>query len=266
MASFASPLRAFAFAFGLGACMVARVALAADDTAYGRVLERHVRPGTVDGVRSTLVDYRALATDPDYPAALRDLASAQPDALRGDAERFAFWANAYNLLTIKTVVDRYPIASIKDAGSFLSPIWKRKVGTVAGREMTLDEIEHDILRKQLREPRVHFAIVCASLSCPDLRAEPYVAERLHAQLDEQTRAFLGNPGKGLVPGEDGRSGRVSSIFKWFADDFAPAGGVATFVRTHAPPDVAARIAQLDDAGIAYLDYDWSLNDTARAAR
>lgn len=249
----------------LAMSLVARPAAAADDTPYARLLAKHLRPGTVDGVRSMLVDYRALAADPDYQAALRNLASADPEALATDAERFAFWVNAYNLLAIETVVDRYPIASIKDAGSFLFPVWKRKVGTVGGRAMSLDEIEHGILRKRFREPRVHFAIVCASLSCPDLRAEPYVAERLDAQLAEQTSAFLGNPTKGLVPGEDGRSARVSSIFRWFADDFADAGGVAAFVRAHAPSAVAARIAGLDDAGLTYLDYDWSLNDAARAA-
>jgi len=235
----------------------------AADTAYARILARHVRPGTVDGIRSNLVDYGALARDPDYARAVDDLARARPEALASEAERLAFWIDAYNLLAIETVVDRYPIAGIKDAGSLLWPIWKRKVGVVAGEERSLDEIEHGILRKEFREPRIHFAIVCASLSCPDLRAEPYVAERLDAQLAEQTRAFLGNETKGLAPGGEGRSARVSPIFDWFARDFAPAGGVAAFVRANAPPDVAPRVAGLTDGDLAYLDYDWSLNDAAR---
>jgi len=252
-------------ALGLAAALAASVAKADDTTAYGRLLAKHVRPGTVDGIRGNLVDYRALAADPDYATALRDLAAAEP-AVLDEKARFALWANAYNLLAIKTVVDRYPIASIKDGGSFLSPIWKRKVGAVAGQEFSLDEIEHGVLRKEFHEPRVHFAIVCASLSCPDLRAEPYVAERLDAQLDEQARSFLANAGKGLAPGDDGKSARVSSIFKWFRDDFAPAGGVAAYLRAKAPPEVAARVAGLTDDGLAYLDYDWTLNDAARDAR
>jgi hypothetical protein len=256
------------------ALSAAGVAGADDATAYGRVLARHVRPGQVDGIASNLVDYGALAGDPDYARAVQDLATARPEALGGVSrgeqdrpqagERFAFWANAYNLLAIKTIVDRYPIEGIKDAGSFLSPVWKRKVGTVAGREYALDEIEHGILRKEFSEPRVHFALVCASLSCPDLRREPYDGARLEQQLAEQTRAFLGNPSKGVSLGEGGDDVRVSAIFEWFAKDFAAAGGGAAFVRRHAPPDVAARLARIDDGDLSYLDYDWSLNDAARA--
>jgi len=253
-----------AVALGCAAALSAGSAGAADDGAYGRVLARHVRRGTVDGITGNLVDYGALAADPDYARAVADLATARPETLAGEDERFAFWTNAYNLLAIKTIVDRYPIDGIKDAGSFLSPIWKRKVGTVAGQERSLDEIEHGILRKEFREPRVHFALVCASLSCPDLRAEPYVAERLDAQLAEQVRAFLGNPGKGLAIPDDGDGVRVSSIFDWFARDFAPAGGVAAFVRAEAPPEVASRLGGLTDDDLSYLPYDWNLNDAARA--
>ena len=103
------------------------------------------------------------------------------------------------------------------------------------------------------------AHVCASLSCPDLRAEPYGA----AALDEQTAHFLTNPTKGLEPGLDGRTARISSIFRWFTADFAAGGGVVAFIRAKAGPDVAGRIRLLTDAGLAYLDDDWSLNDTAR---
>lgn len=112
---------------------------------------------------------------------------------------------------------------------------------------------------------MHFAIVCASLSCPDLRPEPFEAARLAGQLDGQVAAFLSNPTKGLQPGHDGRTARVSSIFKWFARDFEGSGGVAAFIRAKAGPEVATRIRALTDAGLSYLDYDWSLNDTARVS-
>ena len=244
--------------------LLASVASAhAADDAYAKLLSAHVRPGTVSGIRLMLVDYRAVKADPLYAEALGALARAEPTALARERDRLAFWINAYNLLAIKAVVDQYPTASIRDGGSFLRPIWKRRIGEVGGAEYSLDEIEHGILRKRFREPRVHFAIVCASLSCPDLRAEPYGAAALEAQLDEQTARFLANPTKGLETGPDGRTARVSSIFRWFAADFSAGGGVAAFIRAKAGPDVVGYIRLLTDASLAYLDYDWSLNDTAR---
>jgi hypothetical protein len=224
-----------------------------------------VRPGVVGGIKLALVDYRAVKADPAYAQALNALAESRPDALTSDAERIAFWVNAYNLAAIKAVLDQYPTKSVKDGGSLLSPIWKKKVVTVARTVYSLDDIEHGILRKAFREPRVHFAIVCASLSCPDLRAEPFEAARLDAQLDQQAAAFLSNVTKGLEPGADGKTTRVSSIFKWFAGDFAASGGVAAFIRAKSSPAVAARLGALTDAGLSYLDYDWSLNDIARSS-
>jgi Protein of unknown function, DUF547 len=257
-------LAGFLVAAPLAGGIVPATRAAADDGAYARLLQAHVRPGTINGIRLAAVDYAALKADPLYAAALRDLATSRLDRLADERERFAFWANAYNLLAIKAVLDQYPTRSIRDGGSLLKPIWKKKVGAVAGREYALDDIEHGILRREFKEPRVHFAVVCASLSCPDLRPEPFVAERLDAQLDDQTRAFLANPTKGMVPGPDGKTARVSSIFKWFREDFAEAGGAAAFIRAKAAPAEGSRVAGLTDAGLAYLDYDWSLNDTARA--
>jgi hypothetical protein len=237
---------------------------AAGDSAYARLLAAHVRPGVVSGTTLSLVDYRAVKDGPTYAQALGELATAHPETLARESDRFAFWANAYNLLAIKAVVDQYPVSSIKDGGSLLQPIWKKPIGVVAGKQYALVDIENGILRKEFHEPRVHFAIVCASLSCPDLRREPYDGARLDAQLDDQARGFLANPGKGLVPGADGKTAQVSSIFKWFRDDFAPAGGVAAFVRAKADPAVADHIRGLTDAGLSYLSYDWSLNDLARS--
>jgi uncharacterized membrane protein YdjX (TVP38/TMEM64 family) len=246
----------------LGPSLPAR---AAADDAYARLLRAHVRPGVVAGIRLNLVDYRAVRADPAYAAALDALARAGAGALRDDAERLAFWINAYNLLAIKAVLDHYPTRSIRDGGSLLSPIWTKKITAVGGTSYSLDDIEHGILRKTFREPRVHFAIVCASLSCPDLRPEPFEAARLEAQLGEQTAAFLANQSKGLLPGPAGKTARVSAIFRWFADDFAGAGGVARFIRAHARGEARMRIDTLTDGGLSYLDYDWSLNDTARVS-
>jgi len=235
------------------------------DDAYARLLKAHVRPGVVSGIRLNLVDYRAVKADPAFDAALAALAETKSTSLATGAERLAFWMNAYNLLAIKAVLDQYPTASIRDGGGLFTPVWRKKVGVVGGATYALDEIEHGILRKTFKEPRVHFAIVCASLSCPDLRPEPFEGSRLDAQLGEQTVAFLSNPAKGLQPGPDGKTARVSSIFKWFSGDFEGAGGPAAFIRAQSSPDVAGRIRALTDAGLSYLGYDWSLNDTARAS-
>ena len=241
----------------------ATLAHAADSSAYAQLLAAHVKPGTINGIRLNVVDYRAIGRDSNYAKSLQEIATARPEQLRSQEERLVFWINAYNLLAIKAVLDQYPAKSIKDGGSLFQSIWKKKVGTVAGMEYALDDIENGILRKDFREPRIHFAIVCASLSCPDLRAEPYTADRLDAQLDEAARAFLANPAKGSVPGPDGKTAKVSSIFKWFGDDFGVVGGVSKFILTKADPGGAARIAGLTDAGLSYLEYDWSLNDDAR---
>jgi uncharacterized membrane protein YdjX (TVP38/TMEM64 family) len=256
-------LKAVAVAALLGLALPAE---AASDDAYARLLKAHVTPGTVGGIKAALVDYRAIKADPAYAEALIALAESRPEALTTDAERIAFWINAYNLAAIKAVVDQYPTKSIRDGGTLLSSIWKKKVASVGGVPYSLDDIEHGILRKAFKEPRVHFAIVCASLSCPDLRAEPYDGATLDAQLDERAAAFLSNPTKGLVPGDDGRTARASAIFKWFARDFAAvSGGPASFIRAKASPEVAARIGALSDAGLSYLPYDWSLNDAERGS-
>ncbi len=146
-----------------GALIISAVA----DDAYARLLRVHVRQGVVSGISLNLVDYRAVRAGAAYGEALAALASARTATLADDAERQAFWINAYNLLAIKAVLDRYPTKSIKDGGSLFAPVWKRKIGTVGGSPYSLDEIEHGILRRAFREPRVHFAILCASLSCPD---------------------------------------------------------------------------------------------------
>lgn len=245
----------------LGSALPAR---AADPDAYARLLKAHVRPGVVGGITLSLVDYGAVKADPAYARALGALALARPEALASDAERIAFWINAYNLAAIKAVLDQYPTKSIRDGGSLFSPIWKKKVATVGGTAYSLDDIEHDVLRKAFKEPRVHFAIVCASLSCPDLRAEPFDPARLDAQLDEQAAVFLSNATKGFRPGPDGKTARVSSIFNWFGGDFSASGGVTAFIRARSSPESAGKLGALSDAGLSYLDYDWTLNDTARS--
>lgn len=222
---------------------------AQDWSLYDALLAQYVTPAERKGISHNRVDYQALRQDPRYPQLLALIENQPVAALTARNEQLAFYINAYNIYAIKMVIDNLPLESIRDAGSFFSPVWKKAVGTIGGRTVTLDEIEHAILRT-MGEPRIHFAIVCASLSCPDLRMEAFRVDRLDQQLEEQTRGFLNDASKGLIL--SGTSVRVSQIFDWFADDFIAAGGVETFVRRYRelPATISLR---------ANLPYDWSLN-------
>ena len=246
------PIRLFHLTLILAAWMLSAPsawAEQADFSALDRMLHAHVSPATVKGIKLNVVDYTAWAKDSDYPVAVDAIARFDTAKLANRNERLAFWINTYNLLAIKVVLDNRVSESIKDAGSFFSSVWVKPAGKVNGKTVTLDQIEHQILRP-MGEPRVHMAIVCASLSCPDLRPEVYTADRLSEQLDEQARLFLANPTKGMAV--RGTDLTVSKIFDWFDEDFAAQGGVIGFIRSHAQVPAGARI---DD----HFDYDWSLN-------
>lgn len=263
----------------LAALLVAPIAVAASPFDHqhpllGEVLKRHVRDG--------LVDYTALqrerATLDRYVGQLATVERQVVDGWSRD-NRLAFWINAYNALTLRTIVDHYPIrrGSLVGVAFPANSIWqipgafKEARHRVAGQRLSLDDIEHRIIRPSFTEPRIHVALVCAARSCPVLRAEPYVASRLDAQLTEQTQRFAADRRHGLrvVPG--GRGVEVSSIFKWFGEDFAPlaAGnekrGVLAFLAAHT--DDPGLLARLRDpaTSLGYLDYDWTLNDTAVSA-
>lgn len=217
---------------------------------YARLLVNNVHSGTKNGVSLNLVDYTALKQRGEVDKVAAQLAAFSLEKLVSREERLAFYINAYNVLAMKMVLDHWPVTSIKDAGSLISPVWKKPAGKLGGKAVTLDELEHRILRT-MGEPRIHFAIVCASVSCPDLRQEPYTASRLEAQLDDQVQHFLANPDKGLKVG--GRELRISKIFEWFTRDFESKGGVEAFIRaarTDLPPGLPVR---------ASLSYDWALN-------
>lgn len=246
------------FAACLLALLLSTTALARepDWEDYARLLEHHVRPVVLDGVSLNGVDYAALRKDPLYATVRVGLAHFDPAHLASRKERLAFFINAYNILAINVVLDNWPLTSIKDAGSLFNPVWKQTAGLIGGRRFSLDEIENEILRP-LGDPRIHMAIVCASVSCPDLRPEPYRAEHLTQQLDQQAREFLANPDKGLRVTTT--SIRVSKIFDWFEEDF-------TQVYSAVPPflhryhlGLPAKLAVTAD-----LPYNWSLNDSGRA--
>lgn len=207
---------------------------------FDAILQRHV---DADG----RVAYRALAAQDGgaLDVYLAALASADPAALP-EPEQVAFWINAYNAHVLRGVLDGYDAEGLFARKRFFSfydfPL--------AGRERTLEEIEHEILRRRFAEPRIHFALVCASTSCPKLRREAYRGDRLDAQLDEQARAFLEDPRRNRIgPGD---TLHLSMIFRWFAEDFErAAGSVPEYVRRWVAVPAAPRIE--------YLEYDWTLN-------
>ena len=233
-----------------GFCLVLSVQAAEPDwDLYDNVLAKHVKQGAKDGVTLNLVDYQALANDKAFAQVIASIAEFDTAQLTNREEKVAFYINAYNILALKIVADNWPLDSIKDIGNFFKPVWKHDAGKINDRKASLDEVEHEILRK-MGEPRIHFAIVCASVSCPDLRTEAFRANKLEAQLEQQSKSFLSNPMKGLQV--DGRQVEVSKIFKWFEDDFEDHGGIVAFIKRYVdlPEDADVRPT---------IDYNWSVN-------
>ncbi len=256
-----TPMRLLAM-IALALTLKTAPAQAMDLDLYAALLERHTV--AVDDMASTRVDYGALKKSPEWNRLVRSLGASDPEQLGSRAERLAFWINAYNILAIEIVRKNHPIDGIRSIGSLLSPVWKKKAGSIGGRDYSLDEIEHQILRK-MGEPRIHAAIVCASNSCPPLRREPYRADRLDAQLEDNVRRWLADPRKGARIDRASKTLWLSPILDWFEEDF-PDGAVA-FVSRHVPQSGADWIrAQGPALRIRYFEYDWSLNDTAASSK
>lgn len=216
-------------------------------------------------VSDEAVDYRALRANPAALDGYLDrLAAVTAGEFDGWAatDRLAFLINLYNAATLRLIVDHYPVKSIRSIGLLPGSAWKRDVVRLFGRKVSLDHVEHEIIRKQYRDARVHFALVCAAKGCPPLRAEAYVGVRLNAQLDEQGRAFLGTRAKNRVD-VTARTLHLSPLFKWFAGDFeAEAGSVPAFVAAFLPNEQSQAVRG-GGFTVAYTDYDWSLNDRSR---
>jgi hypothetical protein len=233
-----------------------------DHSAWTGLLGRHVR-ASPDGVNR--VDYRAFESDraalDDYVATLAGI----PVSDYGRDEQFAYWVNLYNALTVQVVLDHYPVDSILDIdispGWFSSGPWGADLVEVEGRPLTLDDIEHRILRPIWRDERVHYAVNCASIGCPNLRRRAFAGDRLEAMLRAGATDYVNHPRGAQV--RDGGL-RVSSIYVWFQEDFGNSdSGVIRHLRSHAAPEKAGRLNGL--TRIAGHDYDWALNDTADGA-
>ncbi len=236
-----------------GAQPAERKAAAISHQVWNDLLHDHVRE---DG----MVDYKGFLQDLEkLDQYLADLSAGAPDPENWSRdEQLAYWINAYNAFTVKLIVDNYPLESIKDLNPVVaiptvSTIWNKKFFAIGGVEMSLDNIEHDILRKDFQEPRIHFAINCASVSCPPLRREAYVAQKIDDQLEEQAIAFMNDPLRNQISPDNPK---LSKIFSWFSGDFKKNGTVIQFINQYSETKIKP------GADLDFMDYDWALNDTA----
>jgi hypothetical protein len=245
---------------------------------YDRVLKEFVDE---DG----MVDYRGLKENPDdLNTFMEKLASLNAEKFEDLSVRVrvGYWVNAYNAATLKAIIDHYPLPRLADGLSGLrfpdnsirqiDGVWKDLEWDVVGGPKTLHEMEHEILRARYNVPRIHLALVCAAMSCPELRREPYVGKRLAAQFDEQGREFFSQPDKFRIDRAE-ETVYISPIFDWFKEDFVRSYGTDTGFRGHGKEERAvlnfitryldeddARYLRRGDYDIEWLDYDWSLNE------
>ena len=231
---------------------------------YATLLDKYVND---DG----LVDYQQLQANRQLLNKFnQSLAAVSPNTFLNwsEAEQIAFLMNAYNSYTLEAIINQEPLKnSIRD----IPQVWKQENYQLVGQKKSLDDIEHGTLRKEYNEPRLHAALVCAAISCPILRNEPYRAESLDAQLDDQVNDWLSDPNRGLQIDRKNNTVSISSIFKWYGEDWIPdyatnsgfAGNekekaVLNFISNY----VSSEDAEYLKAGnyqVRYLDYDWSLN-------
>ena len=234
---------------GLFACLTP--ALLGAPLAWQRDYDALLKKYVVDGG----VRYAAWKASPADLAALKKVVDGIAAAEVSDLEtkeQLAFYINAYNAWTIKLILDKYPIKSVGEH-SPLFGIFTRRHIKVAGEQMSLNHLEHQIIRKRFPDPRIHFALNCGSKGCPALPSSAFNGEMLDRQLNERTKRFtLSSLGVETTP--DGKKAKVSKIYKWYADDFEKEGGTRAFINKVLPQDLPA------DAKVEYQKYDWSLNE------
>ena len=218
-------------------------------TKWTKLLKKHV-------TQSGLVDYKGFIEDEEaLDEYLAVLSKNHPDESWKKNDRLAFWINTYNAFTVKLIVKNYPLKSIKDLGGSLYKIntaWDIKFIKIGDKTYDLNNIEHGIIRDEFEEPRIHFAVNCAAVSCPKLRNEAYVGNKLDEQLDEQTNYFINESDKNNITK---KVAQISKIFSWYRLDFRVNGqNYRDFINQYSNTKIT------DDTKIEFLDYDWSLNE------
>ncbi len=238
-----------------------------DHSLYTAVLTDHVHDGRVD--------YNSLKTDPRLTEYLEQLAKIDPTKLPDDSARLAFWLNAYNAYTLQLVLKHQPEKSITEIGKggliigsiFKTSAWDIRFAEIGGKKYTLNEIEHEIIRQKFQDSRAHFALNCASGSCPVLRPEAYTADGLDEQLDDQARDFLADSSRNRFDLET-KTAWLSSIFSWYQKDFGKDKYDALLAAAAYAPEEIRHSIEADPRSwkIKFLSYDWSLNSTSKIAK
>lgn len=219
--------------------------------AWDQLLKAHVSP-------TGIVDYKGFIEDKSkLDAYLKTISDNAPDRKTWSKnEQLAYWINAYNAFTVKLIVDNYPVKSIRDLGPALKiplikDVWHYKFFKIGGQESSLDEIEHSILRKEFEEPRIHFAINCASVSCPPLLNEAFTAAKMETQLDRVAKTFVNDKSRNKITAN---AVEISSIFSWFKGDFTKNGSIIDFLNKYSTVKISS------NAKVSHLDYNWNLNE------
>uniref|UniRef100_UPI0040473032 DUF547 domain-containing protein n=1 Tax=Algoriphagus sp. TaxID=1872435 RepID=UPI0040473032 len=218
---------------------------------WNELLKAHVK-------QNGQVDYQGFIREkPKLDSYLKLLSENAPDRSRwSNNEQLSYWINVYNAFTVKLIVDYYPTKSIRDLGPrfkipLIKDVWHYKFFKIAGVDMSLDEVEHSILRKEFEEPRIHFAINCASVSCPPLLNEAFVASNIENQLTRVATSFINDLTRNKISSQ---SVQLSSIFLWFKGDFTKKGTLIEFLNRYSSVKISA------NARITFLDYNWNLNE------
>lgn len=252
-AAFWMPLALLA-AFFLYPCLQLRAEFDQTHPGLAKVLASFVKDGWVD--------YRALKDSPaNLTEYLDEIAIVGREEFEtwSEPERLAFLINTYNATTLQLIIDHYPVKGIRSIGGLFSSPWRLKVVHMWGESFTLDDLEHELIRRRFVEPRIHYALVCAARSCPPLRHEPYIGRRLNDQLQDQGRIFLSTPEKNRVDPK-AQILWLSPIFKWFESDFTRGKiSLKQYILPQLKPEDQPLVAS-NAFRIKYTDYDWSLND------
>jgi len=210
----------------------------------------------------TLVDYKSLKKD---PANLNNYLEGLSGVKKEDfyswnkSHQLAFLINAYNAFTLKLITYHYPVKSIKKIGGFFSSPWKKKFFELLGEKSHLDQIEHGLIRPNYKEPRIHFAVNCASISCPNLQPFAFTGDQLENQLEKSARSFLLDKSKNYI---EGKTLYASKIFKWYGGDFKEKfGNFKVFIAKYITGVKATQdLIKSGKVKTKYLEYDWDLNE------
>lgn len=230
-----------------------------DHTPWDRFLSRYLVTGDPSGIN--LMDY-ASVTNADRQSLDTYIAALEQTEVRNlnRNEQRAFWINLYNALTVQVILDHYPVASIRDVdlsrGLFSSGPWKAKLVEIEGEPVSLDDIEHRILRPIWQDPRIHYAVNCASIGCPNLQPEAYTAANTEELLDRGAREYVNNPR--AVSLADGTL-TLAAIYDWFSEDFGGEAGVLRHIERYADAGLATAVRSY--TGRIRYQYDWTLNET-----